>query len=62
MVEQVGGDGVGRVILWCGGLDVALLAGLDLLAYPDLLPVALLGGIVAFTGGTLTGAFVVVEA
>jgi len=54
MVEQVGGDGVGRAILWCGGLD--------LLAYLNLLPVALLGGIVAFTGGTLTGAFVVVEA
>lgn len=42
-VEQVGGHGVGRVVLGGGALDVALLVGLDLLAHLDLLLVPLLG-------------------
>ena len=76
-VEQVGGDGVGRLLLGGGALHVALLVLLDGLAHLDLLGVALLGvqlgpqaaqvlGIlallVALAGGLLAGTLVVVEA
>lgn len=75
-VEQVGGHGVGGLLVGGGGLDVALLVGLDLLAHLDLLLVALLGvqlgaqaaqvlgflgGIVALAGGALASALLVVE-
>lgn len=76
-VEQVGGDGVRRLLVGGGGLDVALLVGLDLLAHLDLLLVSLLGvhlgaqstevlsllgGVVALTGGLLACTLFMIEA
>lgn len=74
-VEEIGGDGVGGLLLGRGTLDVALLVRLDGLPELDLLVVPLLGiqlgaetaevlrvlgGIVTFTGGLFAGAFFVV--
>lgn len=42
-VEQVGGDGLGGLLLGGGALDIALLVLLDGLAHLDLLRVPLLG-------------------
>lgn len=76
-VEQVGGDGVGRVIVRGGILDIALLMGLDLLAHLDLLLVALLSvhfgaqaakvlsllrSIVALAGGALASTLFMIKA
>lgn len=76
-VEQVGRDGVGRIVVGGSVLDIALFMGLDLLAHLDLLLVALLGvhfgaqaaqvlgllgSIMTLAGGTLASALFVVEA
>lgn len=75
-VEQVGGDGVCRLLVGGGGFDVALLVGLDLFAHLDLLLVPLLGvhlgaqtaevlsllrGVMTLTGGLLACTLFMIE-